>query len=92
MSIAGGKKLYHNFLQEKVKDEPTRRKLEDDKLKEEMQLATKMEDMNEVKQESKTQTGKPAGGSEHMKKMPQGLKELDPQDPNRKRVFIRSRL
>ncbi|XVF70393.1 hypothetical protein PTKIN_Ptkin11bG0158100 [Pterospermum kingtungense] len=90
--FTGGKKLYQIFLQERFKDERTRRKFEDDKLKEKMQLA-KMEDMNDgVKLQSKTETSKPVGGSEHKKKMPQGLKELDLQEPNRKRIFIRSRL
>ncbi|WRX28131.1 NB-ARC - like 10 [Theobroma cacao] len=96
-STAGGKKLYE-ILQERFKAQPTppllncKRKSEDDKLMEKMQLA-KMEDMNEVKQESKT-AGKPVAGSEPMKKkkIPHDMKDLGLQNPDRKRIFIRSRL
>ncbi|EOY12807.1 Uncharacterized protein TCM_031328 isoform 1 [Theobroma cacao] len=95
--FTGGKKLYE-ILQERFKAQPTppllncKRKSEDDKLMEKMQLA-KMEDMNEVKQESKT-AGKPVAGSEPMKKkkIPHDMKDLGLQNPDRKRIFIRSRL
>ncbi|XVE80218.1 hypothetical protein DITRI_Ditri14bG0122100 [Diplodiscus trichospermus] len=88
--FTGGKKLYEIILLERFKDQPTKRKLDDDKLMEEMQSA-KFQDMDGVKLQSKTAASKLVGGSEP-KKMPQGIKELDLQDPNRKRIFIRSRL
>ncbi|XVF04100.1 hypothetical protein REPUB_Repub05bG0052700 [Reevesia pubescens] len=93
--FTGGKKLYEIFLLERFKDhQPIRRNLEDEKvIMEELQLG-KIEDMNEVKQQSKTASGKLVEGSESMKKkkMPQDIKEMEIQDPNRKRIFIRSRL
>ncbi|XP_022734308.1 uncharacterized protein LOC111287887 [Durio zibethinus] len=92
--FTGGKKLYGTFLREKFEDQPTRLKLEDVKLIEQERQLAKMEDMNEVKQQSKTVAGKADRGSEpkKKKKIPQGIKEMELQDPNRKRIFIRSRL
>ena len=91
--IPGGKKLYETLLQERFKDQTTKLKLEDVKLMEEERRLAKIEDMNEVKQQSKTAAVKAVGGSEpEKKKIPQGIKEMELQDPNRKRIFIRSRL
>ncbi|XP_039040129.1 uncharacterized protein LOC120178329 [Hibiscus syriacus] len=70
--FTGGKKLYQTIVQERLKDEGKRLKLEDVKVIEEKRQSTKMEDN---KQQSKTVTDKGGGGSDPLKKIPQGLKE-----------------
>ncbi|KAE8725957.1 putative LRR and NB-ARC domains-containing disease resistance protein [Hibiscus syriacus] len=88
--FTGGKKLYQTIVQERLKDERKRLKLENVKISEEERQLTKMED---IKLQSKTVADKVAGGSNpSKKKIPQGSKEMELQDSKRKTIFIRSRL
>ncbi|KAJ9182832.1 hypothetical protein P3X46_006782 [Hevea brasiliensis] len=97
--VTGPKKFY-KFVQERLQNPPTSlplnncKKPADVKLVEEMQIKVEemLEDMAKLKQQNET-SAKCMEGTKPVKKGPnEGSRKLDVLEPEKKRIFIRSRL
>lgn len=99
MNIVGPKKFY-KFVQERLRSQPSSlplndcKKPGDVKLVEEIEIKVEemLEDRAKFKQQNET-SAKCLEGTEHAKKGPnESSRKLDVVEPEKKRIFIRSRL